>query len=326
MSMLFGVSWSSWAASSDVITSVTCQGNVFTITRSDASLPTYVNYRTLDGSAVGGVHFEHQSGRINFAVGEKQKTITVTLKNASGIDVYSTGENVQRKFGLVAWNDFSENHYAEASIKCSAFREKVDESVVPQYFDHYFKNASNAGETYFTVSDAGLVYRNVNLEKDQGTIGNQIRYLKATGQTWKWFFNLHFAPLEEDDGYYYVGLSMTGNYKPFTGGKDDGPTYSIGSNLYGACFDVTSNDNPVLQLPVNNGTDLKDLKVNACSAAAYAQEGDYIVCKSSSSYTIYTTWGANGYKNDKVSICGAYLNVKMKDIQAPSLKAVSCNT
>ncbi|MGI6254876.1 MAG: S-layer homology domain-containing protein [Acutalibacter sp.] len=61
---------------------------VFTITNSGSSTFTVsrangddgaqtVYYRTVNGSAVGGIHFTHQSGTLNFAPGETSKTITI---------------------------------------------------------------------------------------------------------------------------------------------------------------------------------------------------------------------------------------------------------
>lgn len=80
MSMLFGISWSSWAAESDVIESITDIGSYnFVIKRSDASAATIVNYRTMDGSALGGVHYEQLSGQLYFQKGEYEKTVHIDL-------------------------------------------------------------------------------------------------------------------------------------------------------------------------------------------------------------------------------------------------------
>ena len=73
--ILLGISSSLWAAQSDVIKSVTVNGNTFIVERSDASTATVVNYRTLDGSAIGGIHFEHQSGRLYFGKGETTQSV-----------------------------------------------------------------------------------------------------------------------------------------------------------------------------------------------------------------------------------------------------------
>ena len=59
--------------------SVTNNGDkTFTVTLTGGKGEQMVYYRTVNGSAVGGTHFEHQSGVLTFAPGETTKTITVT--------------------------------------------------------------------------------------------------------------------------------------------------------------------------------------------------------------------------------------------------------
>ena len=50
----------------EVISSVTPQGNTFIISRDDATGPCVAYYRTVDGSAIGGVHYIETSGEIAF--------------------------------------------------------------------------------------------------------------------------------------------------------------------------------------------------------------------------------------------------------------------
>lgn len=63
-------------------------GNTFTISRTDASAASYVDYYTLGGTAIAGIHFTHVEGRLDFAVGETSKTVTVELLPVSTIDKY----------------------------------------------------------------------------------------------------------------------------------------------------------------------------------------------------------------------------------------------
>ena len=55
--------------------------NTFTVTLSGGKGEQMVFYRTVNGSAVGGTHFEHKSGVLVFKEGETQKTIAVTENN-----------------------------------------------------------------------------------------------------------------------------------------------------------------------------------------------------------------------------------------------------
>lgn len=64
--------------------SVTNSGKTFTITRSDGTDGSQtVYYRTVNGSAIGGTHFEYKAGSVTFAVGETTKSVMVTEKTCS---------------------------------------------------------------------------------------------------------------------------------------------------------------------------------------------------------------------------------------------------
>lgn len=64
--------------------SVTNSGNTFTITRSGGTDGAQiVYYRTVNGSAIGGTHFEHEAGSVTFAAGETTKSVMVTEKDVS---------------------------------------------------------------------------------------------------------------------------------------------------------------------------------------------------------------------------------------------------
>ncbi|MBR0502164.1 MAG: T9SS type A sorting domain-containing protein [Paludibacteraceae bacterium] len=167
MAIFLSISSLCWAAQSDVIKSVTVNGNKFTVERADASAATVVNYRTMDGSAIGGIHFEHQSGRLYFDKGVTTQSVEVkTIDNPSGIDAFS---NVDRKYGFVAWNDFSENHYAEAVYKTkkgfsynSNWRSKLmsnqfawNDKSVKQYFVYFWDIFTPAEQEYMIAQPEG---------------------------------------------------------------------------------------------------------------------------------------------------------------------------
>lgn len=63
-------------------------GNTFTISRTDASAASYVDYYTQGGTAIASIHFTDVSGRLEFAVGETSKTVIVPLLTVSSIDKY----------------------------------------------------------------------------------------------------------------------------------------------------------------------------------------------------------------------------------------------
>ena len=91
-----------FGAPSDVISSVTCASGTttFTITRSTTTYPTTVYYRTCNGSAVGGIHFQEKSGEITFAAGESSKTVTITKLTPAVTTIDAYDEASYRYFYL----------------------------------------------------------------------------------------------------------------------------------------------------------------------------------------------------------------------------------
>ena len=75
-------------ADPDIFTVSCSNGNVFTISRTDASAASWVEYYTQSGSAVAGIHYEDVAGRLDFAAGESSKIVTVPLYSVSSADKY----------------------------------------------------------------------------------------------------------------------------------------------------------------------------------------------------------------------------------------------
>ena len=105
-----------FGATSDEISSVTVSGTTFTITRSTTTYPTTVYYRTCNGSAVGGIHFQKASGSITFAAGESSKQVEITTLTVptSSIDAFDEAES--REFYLEVWNSCTAPKFAKATI------------------------------------------------------------------------------------------------------------------------------------------------------------------------------------------------------------------
>lgn len=102
-------------ADPDLFTISVTNGNVFTISRTDASAASYVDYYTQSGSAIAGIHFESISGRLEFAKDETEKTLTVPALEVSTIDNYVlTTEN--HTFSLCIYNNHMPSLMAEGSF------------------------------------------------------------------------------------------------------------------------------------------------------------------------------------------------------------------
>lgn len=65
-------------------------GNTFTVSRDDTDGVQTVSYRTVNGSAVGGTHFEHQSGTVTLQEGQTSAVITINEMGAN--TAYSADE------------------------------------------------------------------------------------------------------------------------------------------------------------------------------------------------------------------------------------------
>ena len=72
-----------WATSTF---SVTNEGNVFTVTRSESGTAETVIYHTVSLTALAGKHFTAASGKLTFAADETSKTVTVTETAKDAVD------------------------------------------------------------------------------------------------------------------------------------------------------------------------------------------------------------------------------------------------
>lgn len=57
--------------------------NTFTVSRDGTDGVQTVSYRTVNGSAVGGTHFEHQSGTVTLQEGQTSAVITINEMGAN---------------------------------------------------------------------------------------------------------------------------------------------------------------------------------------------------------------------------------------------------
>ena len=84
-------------------------GNVFTISRSDASAAGWVEYYTQSGSAVAGIHYKDVAGRLDFAAGEYSKIVTVPLYSVASVDKFNLESGISRLFYFCIHNNSMAN-------------------------------------------------------------------------------------------------------------------------------------------------------------------------------------------------------------------------
>ena len=184
-----------------VFTITNSGGNTFTVSRSGGSDGEQtVSYRTVNGSAVGGVHFTHQNSTLTFAAGETSKTITITEQGVNAIygGNAATGySNDSRTYSVeiyrVDGGAVIENNRAAAkrtmtgstTVDPSLYNEKTingTQTVVQQSHDSW---SDNANETVTVTVE--------NKEYCQGTAD----YLK---------YWVTFQACEEEDGYQAIQI------------------------------------------------------------------------------------------------------------------------
>lgn len=198
--------------------SVTNSGSTFTISRSggtDGAQTVY--YRTVNGSAIGGTHFEHQAGSVTFAAGETEKSVTVTER-----DVYSTFDgnaataysNVDRTYSFEIYRvtggaeiDSSQKSVTRTMSKDS--RKVIDRSLYTEITRNGTTDAKLRGD-----------YKDDGLGWTQGAIGTaaietvNIAQLEARGYLLDTADSLSywvtFTAWEEDSGYQAIQI-IAGN-------------------------------------------------------------------------------------------------------------------
>ena len=90
-----------WAASTWTVTN---DGNVFTITRSESGTAETVKYRTISLTALADQHFTETNGTLEFAADEVSKQVTVTETAVSDLAVkyrYQTSTSRSYRFEVL---------------------------------------------------------------------------------------------------------------------------------------------------------------------------------------------------------------------------------
>ncbi len=191
------------AASSDVISSVTCSGTTFTIKRTTTTYPTTVYYRTVNGSAVGGIHFQEAYGTINFAAGEATKTVTISTLTVLSSSIYSYGTSGSRFFRLEVWNSCTPSIFTSCTLNSNTIVSKADifdnEVRKGLGYNESVSSSANYSVSLSTLKSAFSTTRQAYLDALENS---SIKYMiraeidlfessgTATGTSW-WYVFLH---------------------------------------------------------------------------------------------------------------------------------------
>ena len=179
-------------------------GNVFTISRSDASAAGWVEYYTQSGSAVAGIHYEDVAGRLDFAAGEYSKIVTVPLYSVASIDKFNIESGISRLFYFCIHNNSMANTprstgwwddatVISASDISTTQAQKITDDISLGYNQYDFTCNSAMSDAFSGIT------------KD---------YYTFSDQTGKYDFQVQmtfYTRSVSDDNIYGVGITLDGN-------------------------------------------------------------------------------------------------------------------
>lgn len=186
---------------------VVYSGGKFNITRTKTDEAVSVNYRTLSGSAVAGVHFTAKSGTLEFGVNEGVKTVSVDETAVGTLTYYiDRYQMYDRTYSLEVYNDYGDRlAIGDRSITYSGY--KVSSSM-------YDEKSLNVSSSSITVNDNGYGqgYHSVPISNFFSNTAPYI-YFNAVGGV-HLRMTLDMTVKEKDDGYQYVQIlaDQTSNY------------------------------------------------------------------------------------------------------------------
>lgn len=326
------------------------QNNTFTVTLTDGQGEQIVFYRTVNGSAVGGTHFQHTSGVLVFEPGETTKTVAVTEYNVNSIydDEVTTGySNADRTYSLELYKTIGgadiDGNKAKATRTMTGVQ-NVDRSVFGDFlitaagtnhnhgdYDDDHLGWTNGGQHYNTAKET----LNIQQILLQGKTDDQQRYWQNL-EAAEVQYHMTFQAKEVDNGYQHIQIALGENidfkYSPYQGGWQTASVNTDlpddkGTALYQVIFQhggTKKNQNwATYYLPNASGSP------QGCSSW---EEGFYDGGESTgSSYVTlpvkqtYMTvgYGASGDSNDKWTTQKETHYFRIGDTQEPQLLAVA---
>ena len=244
--------------------------NSFTISRTNGGEGEQtVYYRTVNGSAVGGTHFEHTFNTLTFKAGETTKTVTVkensanTAYNSRSATAYTNADRTYQleiyrvEGGATIGTPSATRKMPKSSsytIAKSIYTTEVSKVIV----------AESKGKNGIRIADAsvdqGAKDTTVNFVKSRfGTnysnsstlstyySGNVLTYLQNTCSNWLYRYEMY--AYEEEDGWehaYFGTKSLTDTfYNVGTGGAVSG----VDGQLYACSFQLKNDSYKKLSFP-----------------------------------------------------------------------------
>ncbi|MFQ9799249.1 MAG: Calx-beta domain-containing protein [Clostridia bacterium] len=206
--------------------------NTFTVTLSGGKGEQMVFYRTVNGSAVGGTHFEHKSGVLVFKEGETQKTIAVTENNPNSTYNGNAATGYSNAARTYSWS-------FTAPWAARLFR-RVNPLLSEPYQSYQTVNRAIFGN--FEIQESSFYHAHGDYDDDDrgwtsgGRTGSDIHKAEdkyysiaslTTPEYWRALntaevqFRMTFEAMEESDGYQHIqiasGMRLDFRYYPYDG-------------------------------------------------------------------------------------------------------------
>ena len=333
--------------------SVTNSGssNTFTIQRTDGTDGKQtVYYRTVNGSAIGGTHFTHAAGSVEFAKGEWTKTVTVIEKSATATfrtapaTAYS---NADRTYQLEIYRvdggatiDASKNKATRTMTVGSSYKiSRTTYSTETPKVDITKTSGTNGRQIADTEKNQGGTDTNVsfitnrfspnykNYRNDVNLsnyyTSNLSQYLQHTCSAW--FYRYEMYAYEEVDGWEhaYIGSQALEDTHYKTSGKGAAVSDRPGQ-LWACTFEHVNNSSPRYRFP--------DQTTGGKGSGKPSKIGrpSYVTTKGGKGYVqlgvndrCYIYFGANGSDKDIWWINGLTSYVLPQDTAGPKLLGVA---
>ena len=290
----FTVSVSATDMHTEIIFTVTNNENVFTITRSDSSIAQTVYYRTVSKTALAGVHFAAANGTLTFAVGETEKTVSVSEynpQNVSAVNRYQIYEN-RRCYEFEVYNSINQVlAYCERTL--SGYEANIDTRYQMVYIGTFspelrLADASKIGEpqAFDDLNDSHTSIRSYikDLDVYRGLhviSGSNTYTVTDNGFDESELFNVSTSPLfvkagfpqeylaavgakiymkpfiemhEINDGYQYIQILLD-NRSTCDDNASDGNPGTINNSFYMCGFEHDLNSSTYYSFPYNPNND-----------------------------------------------------------------------
>lgn len=252
--------------------SVTNNGNnTFTVTLTGGKGEQMVYYRTVNGSAVGGTHFEHQSGVLTFGPGETTKTITVTehdVNSTYGGNAATGYANDARTYSLELYRTMggaSISADESTATRNMGNGQSVDRSI----FGDFEKTVEGTNHDHgdYDSDDLGWTSGGQYYQSAMETVS--VTNLLTTPDYWRSLasaqvqFRMSFQAAETNDGYQHIqitpGNALDLRYYPYQGEWRDNGSGDGTSARYLVTFEHGggrgNNDHRDYSLPAASGND-----------------------------------------------------------------------